>query len=109
MGDGIMNFSDFTQELFEDCKNEYDNYSSFMQRLIYDDLDDIARSKIKILDQHGGGEGGGEHVHVVFSYKDETYKIDASYYSYHGVEFDGATVYKVTPVEKTITVWESKK
>ena len=62
----------------------------------------------KHITQDGGGEGGTEYCYSIFSWKDVTYKMEYSYYSYHGCDFDGAidTIREVRPAEETITVWK---
>lgn len=56
-----------------------------------------------------GGEGQGEEYWVVFSVTDgdvtRHFRMDGSYASYYGAEFDG-DLREVTPQQKTITVWE---
>lgn len=60
------------------------------------------------LEQDGGGEGGSEYCYGVFKLGDLIYKTEYSYYSYNGHEIDGIveSLRVVTPVEKTITVYE---
>ena len=57
------------------------------------------------LEQEGGG---AEHCYGVFKLKDKVYKAEYSYYSYHGDNYDDieSTLREVTPVQKTITVWQ---
>jgi hypothetical protein len=60
-----------------------------------------------------GGEGLGDQAHVVLSLKNnkESFlvKIDGSYDSWDGYNWDYATAYECKPVEKTITVYERVK
>lgn len=58
------------------------------------------------IEQDGGGEGGAEYCKTIFKWKDEFYKVTYSYASYQGFDFDYASWYKVSPKEKTITVYE---
>lgn len=62
----------------------------------------------KYLDGDTSGEGGGEYCYGVFELKGKTYKAEYAYYSHNGHEYDGIedTLREVTPVQKTITVWE---
>ena len=53
-----------------------------------------------------GGEGEGEHAHLILSVGDKFYKMDFSYYSYNGFEYDGCELRLVKPVSKQITVYE---
>lgn len=61
---------------------------------------------LKWIEQDGGGEGGAESCYTVFKWKDNFYKITYNYYSFHGYDFDYSEIYRVTPVEKTVTVYE---
>lgn len=63
----------------------------------------------KHLEQEGGGEGGAEDCHGVFSFKGKIYRGCYSYYSYNGHEYDyiESTLQEVKPVEKTIIVYEA--
>lgn len=62
----------------------------------------------KHLDGDESCEGGGEYCYGVFQLKDKIYKAEYAYYSYDGHQYDGIeyTLKEVTPVQKTITVWE---
>ena len=62
--------------------------------------------ELEFVDEDGGGEGGAEDCYTVFKWKGDFYKITYNYYSYHGYEFDCSEIYRVTPKEKTITVYE---
>jgi hypothetical protein len=57
------------------------------------------------VEREGGGEGSGEDCHFVFKWNGKHYKLEYSYYSHHGYEFNGA-LYEVDPVQKMITVYE---
>lgn len=60
------------------------------------------------LEQEGGGEGGSEYCYGVFKLKGKIYKASYSYYSYNGHEYSDIcdTLQEVTPVEKTVIVYE---
>jgi hypothetical protein len=67
----------------------------------------LSKEKIlEVLENIGGDEGDGEYAYIVFRYKDKFYKLEYSYYSYVGRDFDCATFSEVTPVEKLMTVYE---
>lgn len=53
-----------------------------------------------------GGEGEGEHAHVVFKIGEQLFKKDAYYASHDGYYWDGE-LSEVRPTQKTITVYES--
>src|SRR6266404_8450601 len=65
------------------------------------------------LEEHFGGEGQGDHAHLVFRVHCLTdteewlkyYQVDGYYSSYEGTDWDG-DLYQVTPRQKTITVFE---
>ena len=63
------------------------------------------------IESEGGGEGEGEYCYGVIKFQDKYYKADWSYYSYDGCDYDYIedTIREVTPVEKTITVFEAVK
>ncbi len=73
---------------------------------IVTDMDYITMEGLEFVAQEGGGEGGAEYCFTVFKWKEQYYRIDYNYYSHHGYEFDCSEIYRVTPKEKTITVYE---
>jgi hypothetical protein len=60
----------------------------------------------EFIEQDGGGEGGAEDCYSIVKVDGVFYKVTYAYYSHHGFETDYAGVFKVTPREKTITVYE---
>lgn len=67
-------------------------------------LDEIKDfGEFKSLDQEGGGEGGGEYCHHIFSWKNQAYKLTYSYYSHVGYDFDYCGLYTVEPEERVVT------
>ncbi len=68
-------------------------------------------NNLKLIEGDTGGEGSGEYCYSIFSWKDKVYKIEYSYYSYGGTDYDGVedTIREVVPVEKLVTVYEDKK
>ena len=62
------------------------------------------------VDSEGGNEGEGEYCHKIILFKEENIfiKIQASYYSYEGVELDYAEVYEVEPREVVVTQYFKK-
>lgn len=65
----------------------------------------VAEAGYKYLD---GDTSGGEYCYGVFELKGVTYKAEYAYYSHQGHEYSSIedTLRVVTPVQKTITVWE---
>lgn len=60
-----------------------------------------------------GGEGEGDHMHVVFELIDEDgtarlFKKDGRWVSYDGPYWEYGDFYEVVPAQKTITVYERK-
>ena len=64
----------------------------------------------EVVDTEGGYEGEGEYCHKIILFKEENIfiKIQASYYSYEGVELDYAEVYEVEPREVVVTKYFKK-
>lgn len=60
----------------------------------------------EVLEQDGGGEGGSESCYLIFKWKEQCYRLSYSYYSYQGYELDHASLMKVTPIQKMMTVYE---
>lgn len=65
---------------------------------------------VELIDQEGGGEGGGEYAHniyrVIFPNNEvKLYKKEGAYFSYDGLEWDG-DFGETRVVEKTILVYE---
>ena len=52
-----------------------------------------------------GGEGQGDHMHVVFQVGDQLFKKSGYHVSHDGSYWDGP-LEEVRPVEKTVTVYE---
>ena len=59
--------------------------------------DEVHHPLFELLDSYGG-EGMGEDYWIVFKWKDSIYKLSCTYYSYDGVDWDGADLYEVKPV-----------
>lgn len=58
--------------------------------------------------QSGGGEGGAEHCEAVFEVSGHLYKVEYSYMSHAGYDYEyiDRTLREVKPVQKTVTVYE---
>jgi hypothetical protein len=61
--------------------------------------------RVEFVEQVGGGEGEGEHVHLVLRVGDRYFKKEGYYASYDGTTWDG-DFREVKPAEKTIMVYE---
>ena len=70
--------------------------------------DQMKQFEYEHISQDGGGEGGSEECHGVFTVYGKIYKAEYSYYSHSGHDTDEilSTLREVKPVQKTITVYE---
>ena len=71
--------------------------------------DEIVKATgITSVEQEGGREGEGEYCTLVVKFKERYFRFDFSYYSHHGLDFDGTmdSVEDVFPVKKTLIVYE---
>ena len=61
-----------------------------------------------VVDQEGGGEGEGEHFHIVRHFTDHNVfiRLNGYYSSYDGVDVNSYDYVEVKPKVKTITVYE---
>jgi len=106
MAQKVSNWKEIVAEVIEAYNAEYEEdwdiedegYSEFVYLYSFGEFENI--------EQEGGGEGGGEYCFFVFKWKDVYYKLEYSYRSYDGYDFDDAEMYIVTPTEKTVTVYE---
>jgi hypothetical protein len=55
-----------------------------------------------------GGEGQGDYASVVFQVGTQFFRKEGYYASHYGYDWDG-TFSEVSPVQKTITVYETKQ
>lgn len=79
----------------------------------YDLEFDIPDFKIKEIETKGG-EGKGEHHHIVFQVSSKKYdtffvKADGYYSSYEGTEYGDAHVYEVESYIKEVKDWRKVK
>lgn len=67
--------------------------------------------EVSVVERVGGGEGEGDHMHIVFrvadSHVEHFFKKSGYYSSWDSSDWDGAFV-EVHPREKTITVYEER-
>lgn len=61
---------------------------------------------VKVVEDNGGTEGGGQQAHFVFEVGGRLFRIDGSYYSYDGTHWDDDTFREVRPVVKEVTFYE---
>ena len=97
----LENFKDILQDHFIEGADSFD---SEFNELLYGWIEPF--EGVEFIEQEGGDEGGGEDCYTVLKVGGVFYKITYSYYSHYGVDLDYASVYIVTPQEKTITVYE---
>lgn len=83
--------------------HNHDNY--------YEDLK-LDGFKVKI-EEEVGGEGQGEHTHIVFKISDKEnsmfVKLNGYYDSYEGTEWDYNSLSEVISYEKTVRDWKKVK
>lgn len=60
--------------------------------------------RVKLVEQVGG-EGQGDHAHLVFQVGSRLFRKDGYHASFDGTHYDG-DLYVVTRQEKTVTVYE---
>jgi len=70
-----------------------------------EDINEIL--EYKHIEQEGGGEGGAEDCHTVFKVKGKFFRVDYSYYSHYGSNYDNIvnSLTEVFPKEVTVTVY----
>lgn len=95
-------------ELYEKMNTEYSEVRDYNNSLQDKYLSSIG---YKHLEQEGGGTGGAEECHGVFTFKGKYYRCHYSYYSYNGHEYDYIedTIEEVEPFEKTVTMYRKIK
>ena len=71
-------------------------------------MDKLKDMEFDHIESEPGGEGEGEYCYGVVRLGEKYYKAEWTYYSYNGCEYDYIedTIKEVTPVQKTITVYE---
>ena len=93
-----MDIRNFVELLRYERDDEDDVYVS---DFLYQEGDyTLNGKKIEFVSSKGGGEGGGEYCNSVFKIEgdEQVYIVEFSYYSYSGIEYDGATVQKAKGV-----------
>ena len=98
-------------ELKNFIKDEIDVEVDLLGFLLGDEGKDIFYNEdkshsIQFIEQDGGFDGGAGDCYTIVKFDDIFYKISYSYYSHYGFKLDYASLKKVTPKEKTITVYE---
>ena len=61
--------------------------------------------EVKVVSAEGG-EGQGDHAHIVFEVEGRFFKLDGYYASFDGFDWSYSDLYEVVPKEKVITVYE---
>jgi hypothetical protein len=83
-------------------------WSTFDYEVSQGELPDIGTFRVI---ENVGGEGQGDHAHLVFQIDDPEgnllgyYRTDGYYSSFDGTEWDG-TLYEVNKVERLVTFYE---
>lgn len=73
---------------------------------LYKETEDSDPIPMNHIEQEGGGEGGGEYCYAVIQVGDKFYKIEYSYHSYSGYDYDDADVLEVVPTQRMVTFYE---
>lgn len=97
----------------EDYVRRYPDYAYPYRELTTPDWDEIGTLETSLgtveeVEQVGGGEGDGEHTHVVLKTVStgQLFRINGHYYSYDGTNWDYSRLYEVRAVTKTVVVYE---
>lgn len=110
------------RDLMLDWKYEYTNYlgdSDFRDIDCWYEWEELEGETVAVpglglveVVENFGGEGQGEHMHLVFKVEHsgewpsvKYYKVDGYYSSYGGSEWDG-NLYEVKPVQRMVTFYE---
>lgn len=93
--------------IIEALSNIFDGYDEEIEEEGVADKIKAVVGEFEMVDSYGG-EGEGETWYQVVHLKnDDIYvKLDASYQSYDGVDFDSAEILEVKPKQQTKTVYE---
>jgi len=110
----IMNGSELINEMMAVLGDDTYPRDEFISELLAegylsgDDEKKLTEAGFKYIKQEGGGEGGSEYCYSIFEWKGQAYKMEYSYYSHYGYDFDNAesSISEVTPIEKTVTVYQ---
>ncbi|WP_190822010.1 hypothetical protein [Saccharopolyspora pogona] len=101
-------YSDGTAYRYEEGGWHY-----WFYEMSYSDLSEVIEGLgvVSVIETEGGGEGEGDHVHMVFRvvFDDGSvrfFRIDGYYQSYDGTEIDG-DLFEVQPVERLVTFYEA--
>lgn len=104
-----MKIEDITCRWFK-SSHDRENYETDLEYIVaYLDADgftEFLHSGDHVIEQVGGGEGGGESCYSIIKAGDKFFKVTYSYYSHYGFETDDADIFEVTPQEKLVTVYE---
>lgn len=105
-----MKYSDF-KDLVENCLDDATDSGVTWKWGYVPDVEEIIlegceEAGIVLVNQKGGGEGGAEDCVSVLLIKGQHYAVYYSYYSHYGHDFNYVDVRKVSPKQKTITVYE---
>ena len=88
-------------------EDQYELLSGFQEGdYLYKETEDSDPIPMEHIEQEGGGEGSGEYCYAVIQVGEKFYKIEYSYYSYRGYDYDGADVLEVVPTQRMVTFYE---
>jgi len=104
-------YNDSEQEDFVK-EEEYngDVWDAFYESIAWGDKTPLlASGKVKLEEDHGGGEGDGEERFVVFSVNGQYFEVVGYYASWDGTTWDDLTIYEVEPVQVQVTKFKRKR
>ena len=74
-------------------EDKYEFLSGFEEGdYLFKETEDSDPIPMNHIEQEGGGEGSGKYCYTVIQVGEKFYKIEYSYYSYNGYDYDGADV-----------------
>lgn len=83
----IQTYIDYAKEQYKLLDEKiYSNEDHNVAEWLEYGLQDVP--EMETVYTEGGGEGGGEHVEIVFRIKDKLFAVYGSYYSYDGTHWD---------------------
>ncbi len=93
-------------EIWNEGREEDDFIEDYEFREFLNGYGPDDHERVTFIEQEGGGEGGAEYCYAVIKVDDVFYKVEYSYASYDGYNWDYATASEVKPVERMVVFYE---
>lgn len=93
---------------FSDDEDSSPDDDEIVRYFLSEDLAVFENQRIKLIEQEGGGEGGGEYVYAIIYLDGAYYKAEWNYYSHYGYDFDDLEITRVVAKEKMVIVYEKE-